>query len=120
MAVRSSMHQGAVSCSRTLAADDGYRGHRIDTGNGHRATFVDHRGKTLQTVLSKLQLWRAYYHCEDCELDIVSTLLLSRVRRLMGRVGSKEPFNEGRKDLDELAGKRGPHQGGRAGLRDPW
>jgi len=114
MAVRSSMHEvGGILLENLLAADDGYRGHRIDCGKGHLATFVDHRSKTLQTVLSQVELRRAYYHCEGCqqgriprdrELDIVATSFSPGVRRLMGRVGSKEPFDEGRQDLEILAG----------------
>jgi hypothetical protein len=114
MAVRDSMHEvGGVVLEKLLAADDGYRGHRIDCGKGHLATFVDYRSKTLQTVLSKLEIRRAYYHCEDCqqgriprdrELDVVATSFSPGVRRLMGRVGSKEPFDEGRQDLETLAG----------------
>jgi hypothetical protein len=56
MAVRNSMHEvGGVLLEKLLAADDGYRGHRIDCGKGHLATFVDHRKKTLQTVLSTVE-----------------------------------------------------------------
>ena len=36
--------------------------------------------------------------------DIVATSFSPGVRRLMGRVGSKEPFDEGRQDLELLAG----------------
>ena len=42
MAVRNSMHEvGGVLPEKLLAADDGYRGHRIDCRKGHLATFVD-------------------------------------------------------------------------------
>ena len=108
------MHQvGGVLLENVLTADDGYRGPRIDCGNAHQATFVDYRSKTLQTVVSTVKLRRAYYHCEVCEqgfiprdreLDVLSTSFSPGVRRLMGRVGSKEPFEEGRKDLEVLAG----------------
>lgn len=108
------MHEvGGALLGKLLAADDGYRGCRIDCGKGHLATFVDYRSKTLQTILSKVELRRAYYHCQDCqqgsiprdrELDVVATSFSPGVRRLMGRVGSKEPFDEGRRDLEELAG----------------
>ena len=114
MAVRASLHEvGGVLLEKLLAADDGYRGWQIDCGQAHRASFVDYRSKTLQTVLSKLKLRRAYYHCADCqqgcaprdgELDIVRTSFSPGVRRLMGRLGSKEPFDEGRADLEALAG----------------
>jgi hypothetical protein len=41
---------------------------------------------------------------KDCDLDIVSTSLSPGVQRLMGRVGGKEAFEEGRADLRKLAG----------------
>lgn len=40
----------------------------------------------------------------DQELDIVGTGLSPGLRRMMGRVGSKESFQEGQQDLKELAG----------------
>ncbi len=58
---------------------------------------------------------RAYYHCPDCgggvvpkdaDLDVASTSFSPGVRRMMGRVGAKEPFEEGHRDLEELAGVR--------------
>ncbi len=64
-------------------------------------------------MLSPLEVERAYYHCagwggglipKDRELDIEGTSFSPGVRRMMGRVGSKEPFKEGRRDLEELAG----------------
>lgn len=86
---------------------------RIDCGKGHRARLVGVRSKQLMTVLGQIQIRRAYYYCEQCgqgvipkdrELDIVSTSLSPGVRRMIGLVGGKEPFNEGRVDLQELAG----------------
>jgi len=114
MAIRSSMHQvGGVLLERLLAEDPGYRGSSVNCGKGHQAGFVDYRSKRLVTVLSCVHLQRAYYHCVSCargviprdsELDIVSTSFSPGVRRLMARVGGKEPFDEGRLDLQELAG----------------
>lgn len=55
---------------------------------------------------------RAYYHCAECargvipkdqELDIVGSSFSPGVRRMMGHVGAKEAFVEGRKDLEKLA-----------------
>ncbi len=74
---------------------------------------MDYRHKTVVTVLSSVRLRRACYHCASCargvipkdsEWDIVSTSFSPGVRRLMARVGGKEPFDEGRLDLQELAG----------------
>jgi hypothetical protein len=64
-------------------------------------------------VLSPIRLNRGYYHCAPCrkgviprdvELDIVSTSFSPGVRRMMGMLGGKEPFAEGRADLEALAG----------------
>ena len=114
MTIRSSMHQvGGVLLERLLAQDLGYRGSSVNCGQGHQAGFVDYRGKRLVTVMSCVSLSRAYYHCAPCgggviprdsELDIVSTSFSPGVRRLMARVGGKESFDEGRRDLQELAG----------------
>lgn len=86
---------------------------RIDCGKGHHARLVGMRRKQLITVLGQVKIGRAYYYCEQCqdgvipkdmELDIVGTSLSPGVRRMIGRVGGKEPFDEGRTDLEELAG----------------
>jgi len=115
MAVRSSAHQaGGVVLEKLVNLDGGgYRGPRIDCGQGHWAEFVDYRSKSVITVLTPIQIRRAYYHCSACErgvipkdkeLDIVKTSCSPGVRRLMGHVGGKEGFEEGRRDLEELAG----------------
>jgi hypothetical protein len=96
-----------------LQVDTGYRGARVPCGRGHQATFSDYRAKTLHTVLGPLRIRRAYYHCPACregviprdgELDITATSFSPGVRRLMSRLGGKEPFEEARGDLDTLAG----------------
>lgn len=109
------MHQvGGVLLERLLNADGGgYRGVRIPCGAGHFATFVDSRRKAVRTVLGPVAVQRAYYHCAAChagvipkdrDLDIVETAFSPGVRRMMGRVGAKEPFDAGRQDLEALAG----------------
>jgi len=109
------MHQiGGVLLEKLLSSDGGgYRGTRIPCGQGHGAEFVEYRGKEVVTVLSRVTVQRAYYYCPDCaggvipkdqELDIVGTCFSPGVRRLMGHVGGKDSFAEGRKDLEELAG----------------
>jgi hypothetical protein len=114
-AVRAAMHEfGGRLLQRVLNADQGaYRGWRTDCGAGHKAQFVGYRDKQLQTVLAKVQLQRAYYYCavcragvipKDVELDVAGTCFSPGVRRMIGRVGAKEAFDEGRQDLKELAG----------------
>jgi len=115
MAIRGAMHQiGGVLLEKLLNSDGkGYRGAHLDCGHGHSAEFVGYRGKQILTVLSCVEVQRAYYYCPDCqsglvpkdqELDVVGSSLSPGVRRMMGRVGAKEPFAQGRADLEELAG----------------
>jgi hypothetical protein len=115
LAIRATLHQvGGHLLEQLLNADGGgYRGTHTACGQGHQAAFVDCRRKALLTVLAPVQVQRAYYHCDDCAegvipkdqaLDIVGTSYSPGVRRMLGRVGGKEPFDEGRRDLAELAG----------------
>jgi hypothetical protein len=117
MAVRAASHRiGGNLLEKLLNADGGgYQGASIGCGKGHSARFVEYREKGLVTVLSPVDVRRAYYHCEQCRdgvipkdraLDIVDTGFSPGVRRMMGQVGGKEAFDEGRKDLEVLAGVR--------------
>lgn len=109
------MHRiGGSLLQQLMNADGGgYCGTEVECGKGHRAEFIDYRKKEITTVLSPVQLQRAYYYCKDCnsgvipkdqELDIVDTFFSPGVRRMMGQVGAKEAFEEGRRDLERLAG----------------
>jgi hypothetical protein len=115
MAIRASSHRlGGSLLEKLLNADGGgYRGARTQCSKGHRAQFIEYRDKQLLTALSPVEVKRAYYHCEQCpqgvipkdhSLDIVGTSFSPGVRRMMGQVGGKEPFEEGRRDLEALAG----------------
>lgn len=117
MAIRDSMHAvGGVVLEKLLNGDGGgYEGARVACGEGQEAIFIDYRSKEVTTVLASVSVKRAYYHCAACatgvipkdqELDVEGTSFSPGVRRLMGRVGGKESFNEGRRDLEELAGIR--------------
>jgi hypothetical protein len=79
----------------------------------HASRHVGKREKTVLTVVGEIHLDREYYHCELCgqgrvpqdeALDIVGSSFSPGVRRMMARVGSKESFEEGRQDLEFLAG----------------
>ena len=115
MMIRGSMHRlGGALLEKVINADGGgYQGEAVDCGQGHAAGFVSYRDKQLVTVLSSVTVQRAYYHCRRCaagripkdsQLDIEGTSFSPGVRRMMSRVGSKESFEEGQKDLEELAG----------------
>jgi len=114
-AIRSSMHHvGGVMLEKLINSDGGdYRGVSILCSCKGKAEFVEYRDKGVTTMLSPVNVKRAYYHCSGCgrgqlpkdnDLDIVRTSFSPGVRRMMGRVGSKESFDEGRKDLEVLAG----------------
>jgi hypothetical protein len=115
MALRAAMHQmGGALLEKLLNSDaGGYRGAHLDCGHGHSAEFTGYRGKQIVTVLSSIEVQRAYYHCPSCqsglvpkdrELDVVGSSFSPGVRRMIGRVGAKQPFEQGRVDLEELAG----------------
>src|SRR5487761_1216652 len=96
-----------------LAVDTGHRGPRVACDQGHDAEFVSYRPKFLDTVLGEVKLQRAWYHCTSCrhglaprdrELDIAASSLSPGLRRMVARVGSQEPFAQGRRALAELAG----------------
>jgi len=117
MAIRSASHRiGGSLIGKLLNADGGgYQGACMACGKGHSARFVEHRKKGLLTVLGPVNVSRAYYHCDPCRegvipkdqaLDIVDTGFSPGVRRMMGQVGGKEAFVEGRKDLQLLADVR--------------
>jgi hypothetical protein len=99
---------------KVLNADGGlYQGSQIGCGKGHQAKYVEQREKQLVTVVGTVQVRRAYYHCGGCragvfpkdvELDIVGTSFSPGVKRMMGYVGGREPFENGRMSLKELAG----------------
>jgi hypothetical protein len=104
---------GAVLLAKLLNNVAGSASVSVNCAAGHRATLVDYRSKEITTVVGAVEFRRAYYYCEQCgegilpqdaALDLAHTSFSPGVRRLMGRVGGKESFNEGRKDLEELAG----------------
>ena len=105
---------GGRLLERVLNIDGGgYNGACVDCGKGHEARFKGYRRKKVVTVLGAIEVKRAYYYCEVCqagvipkdqELDINGTSFSPGVRRMMGHVGGKEAFDEGRQDLEVLAG----------------
>jgi len=117
MAIRAASHRiGGHLLEKLLNADDGaYQGTSLRCGQGHSARFVEYRKKRWVTVLSPVEVRRAYYYCPPCgegiipkdrELDMVGTGFSPGARRMMGQVGGREPFDDGRMDLEVLADLR--------------
>ena len=116
LAIRTAMTRlGASLLQQLLAADTGHRGPRMDCGAGHSAVFVGHRDKNLDTVLGRITLRRAYYHCAVCgcgivprddDLGVTDASLSPGLRRMVARAGAAEPFATAADLLAELAGIR--------------
>ena len=79
---------------------------------GGVARYVGRRSKGFQTVLGKLTLERAYFHCVDCgagfcprdrALGLGSSLSPALIR-MVGAVGAMVSFAEGSELLRDLAG----------------
>lgn len=114
MAIRTAVHEaGAIILEKLLNMGQGTEDESVvKCGAGHDCRLVDYRSKEITTVVGPVKVRRGYYHCGECgqgvapgdkQLDIVGTMFSPGVRRLMGLVGGKESFDEGRRDLEELA-----------------
>jgi hypothetical protein len=115
MAIRSSMHQaGAAVLSQLLEFDPpGCEQRQITCACGHSARYVELRSKPVLTAVGSTECVRPYYLCEHChrgqfpidvELDIENTELSPGVRRMLAVVGQEGPFEQGRQQMELLAG----------------
>ena len=103
LAVRANAPSRGRLLEQLLGADRGGQEARIDCGQGHEAQFKGYRHKQLSTVLGAVRC-TGLLNCADCgggvvpkdgDLDLASTSFSPGVRRMMGRVGAKEPFLAG-------------------------
>jgi hypothetical protein len=116
LAVREAMLQiGGSLLEQLLSTQDGHTGQRVDCGHGHQAEFVGYRDKNLDTVLGRIRLRRAYYHCRACqrgivprddELGVAGRSLSPGLRRMVARAAAVEPFAGAADLLADLAGIR--------------
>jgi len=115
MAVRSSVHQaGSAVLSQLLEFDPPSLEHRQRPCScGHTARYVELRSKSVLTAVGKAECLRPYYLCAHChrghfpvdvELDIENTELSPGVRRMVAAVGHEAPFQQGRQQMELLAG----------------
>ena len=115
MAVRGSVHQaGSAVLSQLLAFDPpSWEQRQLPCACGHTARYVELRSKPVLTAVGKAECLRPYYLCEHChrgqfpvdvELDIENTELSPGVRRMLAAVGHEGPFEQGRKQMELLAG----------------
>jgi hypothetical protein len=104
---------GARLLADLLSLDPGYRGPVADCGAGHRAQFVSYRDKSMDTVLGRVRLRRAYYHCRTCragvvprdrELSVDGTGMSAGLRAMVAHTATAVPFARAAGMLAGLAG----------------
>lgn len=89
----------------------GYRGCRIKCPCGKKKKFVGNRNKKVVTLLSEIEITRAYYHCNGCgeslipldrKLDIENTSISPGVKEAIAMVGAELPFERASELLREI------------------
>jgi len=109
------MHQaGAAALTQLLQFPEPSADRRsMACACGRQAHYVELRSKPVLTAVGEVRVSRPYYlcsHCHagqfpaDCELDIQHTELSPGVRRMLAAVGSAAPFDDGRQQMQLLAG----------------
>jgi hypothetical protein len=58
---------GAALLEAVLAGEDGYCGPRAKCPGGHQGGYAGTRDKTMTTVLGRVRITRAWYHCAKCQ-----------------------------------------------------
>ena len=115
MALRSGMHQaGAAALSELLKFDPpGPEQRQLPCACGHTAHYVELRSKPVVTAVGEAECLRPYYLCDRChrgqfpidvELDVENTERSPGVRRMLATVGQQAAFEQGRWQMELLAG----------------
>lgn len=113
MAVRGAMHRAGAAALGRLLSLPAERTEPVACSCGETARYHDTRPKQLLTVLGPIAIERAYYRCPHCEqaqvprdreLDVAGTECSPGVRRMLAAVGSEASFEQGRQQLELLAG----------------
>jgi hypothetical protein len=115
MAIRSASHQaGAAALTQLLHFDPPSSEQRqLPCVCGHTARHVELRSKAVLTAVAEAECLRPYYLYERChrgqfpvdvELDVENTELSPGVRRMLATVGQQAPFEQGRQQMELLAG----------------
>lgn len=115
MAMRSAVHQaGAAALTELLKFDPpGPEQRQLPCPCGHMAHYVGLRSKAVLTVVGEAESRRPYFLCDRChhgqfpidvELDVENTELSPGVRRMLATVGQQAAFEQGRQQMELLAG----------------
>jgi hypothetical protein len=113
MLVRGSMHRAGAEILGRLLSQPSVESSQTRCACGHVAHYHDTRPKQLLTALGPVKFQRGYYVCPHCrqgqsprdrELDVAGVAYSPGVRRMMAVVGSESSFEQGREQLELLAG----------------
>jgi hypothetical protein len=114
LALRAGLTQlGGGLLEGLLAADTGHRGAAVGCGAGHRAGFVSYRRKAVDTVLGRVIIRRAWYHCHQCghglaprdaDLGVAGQVMSPGLRKMAARAAAAVPFARAAALVGELAG----------------
>jgi Uncharacterised protein family (UPF0236) len=113
MATRAATHQMGAKMLEKLLSAPGECEPTVACDCGQQARFHEMRPKQILTVLGPITIERPYYLCPHChqgqsprdsELDVKGTEYSPGVRRMMAVVGSETSFEQGREELELLAG----------------
>ena len=113
---RRALEFGAQLAAQRLNQDHSDQvGPRLACDCGDEARYAGRSAKTFETVLGRLKLRRAYYHCQGCghgffprdrHLGMEGTWLSPGVVRMTGSAAGRVSFAEASDLLVELAGVR--------------
>ena len=117
MLTRAGVHRAGTAVVKGVLAEPDTPARRVPCACGGEAHYYDQRSKQLLTAVGPVDFQRAYYVCPECqhghsprdrELDVQGTHFSPAVRRMMAVVGSQGSFQQGREQLELLAGLQVP------------
>lgn len=107
------MHRAGASILGCLLSEPAARTEFPSCGCGQRARYHDTRSRQLLTMLGPVEFQRGYFVCPRChqgqsprdrELEVEGTQFSPGVRRMLAVVGAESSFEQGREQLELLAG----------------
>jgi hypothetical protein len=112
-ATRAAMHRAGAGALHHLLTESRPVPARVACECGQTARYREERSRNLLTAVGPVRFERAYYCCASChrgqsprdrQLDVLDTAYSPGVRRMMAVVGSDASFDQGREQMESLAG----------------
>ncbi len=107
------MHRAGAGALKHLLKESGAVPPTVLCDCGQQAKYRERRSRNVLTAVGPVRFERAYYRCDWCrqglsprdrELDVAGTDYSPGVRRMMAVVGSDASFDQGREQMELLAG----------------